>query len=147
MKEATGYWIIITSRGYWSKLKDMGVWGFSEKDKARLDTIKSGDKALIYMTADGGKYKSAIGGVVKFIGKPWKVDGGKNLFDAMYPNRIKTKVSQVIEPPLEFSQYVGKVSFVGKGKNWGSGLQGQPVKPITEEDYAFLMKEIERETK
>ena len=125
----------------------MSVWGFSEKNKKRLDTIQSKDKALIYLTAESGRNRSAIGGVVEFIGMPWVTEVKKNLFDVVYPNRIKIKVHKTIEPPLPFNQYIGKVSFVGSDKSWSSSLQGQPVKPILEKDFNFLIKEIEKVTK
>jgi predicted RNA-binding protein len=147
MKERTGYWILITSRGHWNKLQERGIWGFSDKDKKRLDTIESKDKALIYLTVDSGRNTSAIGGVIEFIGKPWEIEVKKNLFDMLYPYRIKIKVHKTIDPPLTFNQYIGKVSFVGSDKKWGGSLQGQPVKPILEKDFNFLMKEIEKVTK
>jgi len=144
MKKRTGYWVAITSRGYWEKIIEMGTWGFSEKHSKRVETVKDGDKAIVYLTADGRRYPSSIGGVAQFVGKPWRKREQATLFDTFYPIRLKISIQEICEPPLDFKPFMGNVSFVSPGKNWGAALQGQPIKPISKQDYHFLTKELER---
>jgi len=144
MQERTGYWLAITSRGYWGKIIEMSTWGFSEKHSKRVETVKEGDMAIVYLTADGGRYPSSVGGVVEFRGKQVKLKEQTTFFDTLYPIRLKISVHDLFEPPLGFKHFIGKVSFVGSGKNWGAALQGQSLKPISEKDYTIIMREIER---
>lgn len=135
---------MITTRGYWKKMREAEVWGFSENTEKRIESIHKGDMAVVYLTADGGRYKSAIGGIVQLSGKTATVESEKkNFFAAMYPIRMDIKVNQVADPPMEFKPFIGRVQFVGKGRFWGSSLQGQPIKPITKEDFDLIKKALE----
>ena len=93
---------------------------------------------MVYLTAEGGRYKSAIGGIVRFTGERREVQGSSSLFDALYT--LKASFEEVVRTsePVPFEPLIGKVSFVGSGKNWGGYLQGQPIKPITEKDFKTI---------
>jgi len=144
MKKRTGYWLVITSRYYWRILQKKFFWAFSEKAFKRLDNIQADDKSIVYLTADGGRYISAIGGNFKFMGNPQRIAKSNSFFDNLFPNRVRIKIQKILDPPLPSKPFVGKVSFVGSGKNWGANLQGQHIIPIPEKDYNIIMKEIVR---
>jgi predicted RNA-binding protein len=131
------YWLLISSRGYWAQLQKYGFWGFP--NIRRLDKIKVGDYGVVYLTTDGGRYDSAIGGAIEFTGSPTKITSQNTIFDGLYPIRMSMKVRKILEPPTHFKPLVKHVSFISYFKNFGVNLQCQPIKSITYEDYQILV--------
>ena len=136
-KPGKHYWLLITSRGYWAQLQKHGFWSFAGSTK--LDRVKVGDIGVVYLTADGGRYDSAIGGVIQFTGTQTKMQKTNTFFDALYPSRMSMNVERIFDPPILFKPLVERVSFISNTKNHGASLQGQPIKPITLDDYEILV--------
>lgn len=137
MKPPTGKWLLITTRANWARLRERGVWVFSSKDQPRASQIRDGEEALVYLTAEGGRHASIIGAWVRFRGslQPTEKPGA---FDALYPFSIPIEIVAAPHEPLSIRTQLGRVSFLGRGPNWGSFLQGQPLKPIPADDFALL---------
>lgn len=136
-KPGKQYWLLITSRGYWAQLQKHGFWSFAGSKK--LDEVKVGDIGVVYLTADGGRYESAIGGVLQFTGTPKTIERTNTPFDALYPSRMSMNVERIFDPPILFKPLVERVSFISNTKNYGASLQGQAIKPITLHDYQILV--------
>ena len=107
----------------------------------RLDKVGVGDVGVVYLTADGGRYDSAIGGVIEFTGTPTTIQKTNTIFDGLYPSRMSMKVKKIYDPPTLFKFLAERVSFISNAKNYGANLQGQSMKQITSNDYLVLVGE------
>ncbi len=136
IEQGTGL-IVITSRGAWEKLADRRQWLFKNAAVAKRAIV--GKEAVVYLTAQGGE--SALGGLIRFAGPGAKVSGHvTGLLYGMYPYRIPIEVVALLEKPLPFAAVKNQLGFIPKGKNWGSGLQGQPIKAVPKEDFETMRR-------
>jgi predicted RNA-binding protein len=133
-------WLLITTRANWDRLRQKGQWVFSGRAKAR--TVTAGDEAVVYLTQEGGRGMSAIAGHVRFTGTLQHVQ--QSAFETLYPYSIAMEIVKVADPLIEFKPLRSELSFLPKGNNWGSALQGQPIKQIPLEDFLFLTRQIDK---
>ena len=138
MTEQTGYWLLITTRGVWKQLQHIGIWGFGERLKGKIKMVRDGDLGLVYLTADGGIYESAIGGIVELSKNVKMIEKMVSPFDALYPLRMSIHVREIFEPPLPFRPLINTLTFIRIKRNYGANLQGQALKEISLEDFITI---------
>jgi len=128
-------WLLITSRAWWDALRAKEQWAFSRSVAHRL-RIKSGDVAIVYLTADGGD--PGIGGIVRFTdGKLWEAQDG-TIFGHQYP--VRTQIEVLSSAPFErpFRRFIERLQFIQHKRNWGAHFQGIPIRELSPEDAAVL---------
>lgn len=150
-KAVTNYWFLITSRGYWARLQKVGYWAFAKRKLGKVEALEPGHKGIVYLTRDGGRYISAIAAVVRFTGTAsGESFDGRTAFDAFFPIRVPIEVETCPIEPTPFKPLIPDLEFIFHKKNWGSLLQGQPLKPLPESDFnlmkAKLMEAVEAES-
>ena len=131
-------WLLITSRGHWARLREFGCWAFAKKKIGKAVAVKSGHRGIVYLTADGGRYISAIAAVIRFTGIVTKGTIGKTAFDAFFPLRVTMEIEVCPNEPIAFKPLIPDLEFIYHKKNWGSLLQGQPLKPLPEADFELM---------
>lgn len=133
-------WLLITSRASWTRLQAAGEWAFAPKHQRKAEAIQPGDEAIVYLTIDreGG---SSVGGIVRFTGPVRRVAQERILFDRLYPWRVPMKAVRSLDEPVPFPQFIDNLEFITH-KSWGSHLQGQPAKLLSEHDYRLLADAI-----
>lgn len=138
----TGCWLLITTRANWARLRERGEWVFASKHRLRAQSVRVGDEAVVYLTAGGGRYESSLGGLIEFTG-PVQETEDPGAFDQLFPWSIPLRV--IMEPiePVHFRPLIPHLSFIGRGRTWGSALQGQPIKKIGEIDFRVLKEVIQ----
>ena len=139
-KAETSHWFLITSRGYWARLQKLGCWAFAKKNLGKVGALKPGHRGIVYLTADGGRHTSAIGAVVCFTGTAQESSNGNTAFDAFFPLRIPMEVETCPNEPIPFKPLIPDLEFIYHKKNWGSMLQGQPLKPLPDSDFELMEK-------
>lgn len=140
-------WFLITSRGYWVRLKELGCWAFAEKKLGKAAAVKPGHKGIVYLTADGGRHISAIAAVIRFTGSVSKGSVGRTAFDAFFPLRVPIEVEVCPKEPVPFKPLIPVLDFIYHKRNWGSMLQGQPLKPLPDTDFEFMTQALEKAQK
>jgi predicted RNA-binding protein len=141
----TGYWLLITSRSNWCRLQVRNEWAFSDKSSLLTKKIHLEDRAIVYLGKEGAGVASAIGGSIRFIGKPFRLAGG-DLFDQVYPIRVPTKVTRILEHPVPFRPLVPCVEFIANKRSWGSYFQGRAAIKMAENDFLTLHNALETES-
>jgi hypothetical protein len=131
----TNLWLLITSRRSWQRLAPRREWVFPNKCKTALNSIQPGDFGTIYLTA-GAKKDCALGGVVMFIGRPYRTEED-NAYSKFFPWRVPLEIQIQTEAP--FRPLISKLSFLKSGPAWGSGLQGQPIKRVSLPDFRLFL--------
>ena len=142
-KAETGHWFLITSRGHWARLRELGCWAFAEKHKCKAGTVQPEHKGIVYLTADGGRHTSVIAAVIRFTGKSGGGSNGKTAFDTFYPLRIPMEVERIPTEPVPIKPLIPHLEFIYNKKNWGSLLQGQPLKPLSISDFKLMEKTLD----
>jgi len=119
-------------------LRELGCWAFAEKHQCKVGTVQPEHKGIVYLTADGGRHISAIAALVRFTGKPGVDSNGKTPFDAFFPLRIPMEVETIPTEPVPFKPLIPDLEFIYNKNNWGSLLQGQPLKPLPVSDFKLM---------
>ena len=135
-------WFLITSRGHWARLRDLGCWAFAKKHARKATAVKPEHRSIVYLTADGGRYTSAITAVLRFTGIANEGSNGKTAFDAFFPLRVPMEIEICPPEPIPFKPLIPDLEFIFEKKNWGSLLQGQPLKPLPFSDFELMQKAL-----
>lgn len=131
-------WFLITSRGYWSRLQELGCWAFAQKKLGKAAAVRPGHRGIVYLTADGGRHISAIAAVIRFTGTVAEGPNGRTAFDAFFPLRVPIEIEVCPKAPVPFKPLIPALDFIYHKRNWGSMLQGQPLKPLPDADFELM---------
>ena len=121
MTTKTTYCLLITSRGHWRRIQEIGSWAFAGTLKEKVQSfLKSDCKCVVYLTADGGRHKSVVCAVIQLLGHPNHLPHNEHLsaFDKFYPIRVPFKIETIPSEPVSFKPLVPHLSFIRLKKIW-----------------------------
>lgn len=135
------YWLLITSEGYWRRMKELGKWAFAESASEKGRTIEEGDLAVVYLTQEG-REESSLAAIIAFSEGLHRTDS-RSVFDHLYPlrKRFRLLVQPSNLPP--FRPVANELEFVGNPDYYGAYLQGKPIRALSEEDFKALVSAIQ----
>lgn len=138
-------WLCITSPGNWQHVKRIGRWAVSSRHRALLERVSIGDRCIVYLTKDGRESGGVLEAAIRLDSRPLTHPSSAEptLFDRMYPVQVEMSVEVEAGFPVQFGPLSGRLSFVRKPSNWGSYLQGFPMRRLNEPDYKTLRSVIE----
>lgn len=142
-------WLCISNRDNAEVTLMKNIWGVARRFQKIISNVRIGDTLLIYTMqeiVDKEIYPSAIVGEFEVTSAvyedktpifipPMKVT--KEIF----PFRIKVKVVNIYQKPVEFKPLVPELSFI-KNKVMWSGSIRRAMRIIPEEDYQCIVGQI-----
>lgn len=121
----------ITSHWSWEVFLRARAWAFDRTYPPQM--LASGMESLVYLTRDGGRH--GLAGVINFR-EPVEIEP-KGPF-ALYDRHWSFDLVRHLCEPISLAELSSELEmFVGAG-NYGTRLQGQPLKPIPDRDYSRL---------
>jgi predicted RNA-binding protein len=126
------------------QIRSRKQWAVSGRHKSALYRTSPGDLCVVYLTSDGGRYPSAFKAVFRIVSGPMllKDRNQRNLFDQMYPWQVEIEIERELERAIRFQPFVSRMSFIRKPGNWGTYLQGHPMRKLDSADFALLCSAI-----
>ena len=121
----------ITSHWSWDAFLREGAWAFDRTYPAKI--LEPGREALVYLTRDGGRH--GLAGLVVFQGETEVEPRGPF---ALYDKHWRFKVVRHIRDPISLADLASELEMFAGATNYGTRLQGQPLKPVPDSDYAKL---------
>jgi len=140
------YWLMITSRGYWSHLCEKHEWAFSDRSLRFAEKMRPGDRGIVYLLKKDRREPSALGGTLVVTGTVVR-RVGDSIFDRMFPVRLPIEVVCVLKAPLPFGLMVPSIDFIKRKDHWGSYLQGHDAIELGVSDYRVMSRAIEKAAK
>src|SRR5271157_3906780 len=129
----TQYWLCVTDQPNWTVIKERSIWGVSERNKHKLESVKEGDMLVFYVKPKmvAGIFKAKTTSFINqsevFISK--KVHEGEK-----FPHRIKLEKVLVLEKPIDIEELVSSLTFIISKKMW-RGYFRRAMQKISKQDY------------
>lgn len=130
------YWMCVTNEENWDVIKKRNIWGVPERDKQRIQAVKTGDILVIYVMP------KKIGGVFKATSQSF--EGQDNVFswgyfgrEELFPYRVKMQPLILPKELLSFDELIPKLGFITNKKMWSGHLR-RAMRTIPREDYETI---------
>ncbi len=138
------YWLCITSRGNWNHVQTLKRWAVPLKHVSTLERTSPGDLCIVYLTADGGRYPSALKAIFQIKSDSRSLDSETQdtLFDQLYPVQVEIDIETELERAVPFQPLIPSLSFIRKPAHWGAYFQGLSMRQLEENDFSIMRSTI-----
>jgi len=113
------------------------IWGVKDRHRKRLYEAKPGDKLVMYL-----KGEKKIMGVFEVVSNPF-YDESKVFLGDVFPHRVRVKPVLLSERGVEIKRLLDKLEIFRGKKKWVGVIQGKAMVPISENDYAIVVKALQ----
>ncbi len=138
------YWLCVTSRGNWNHVRSRKRWAVPLRHASTLERTSPGDLCIVYLTADGGRYPSALNAIFQIKSDPRSLDSGtqNTMFDQLYPVQVEIDIETELERAVPFQPLIPSLSFIRKPAHWGAYFQGLSMRQLEENDFSSMRSTI-----
>ena len=146
------HWLAISNRDNSDVTIRQHIWGVPERNVNQINKAKIGDTLLVYVGQQVIDKETtlppAITGCFAITSEVYEdtkrvFTAPPKLGDEVFPLRIKLKMIEIFDPPVEFKPLIPKLAFIKNKTQWSGHIRGQAMRTIPEEDYDYIMKAAE----
>ena len=131
------HWLCIITPENYKIMVEKRIWGVKDRHRKRLYEAKPGDKLVMYL-----KGEKKIMGVFEVVSNPF-YDESKVFLGDIFPHRVRVKPVLLSERGVEIKRLLDKLEIFRGKKKWVGVIQGKAMVPISENDYAIVVKALQ----